>query len=110
MIRFLRLLIIALVALILVVFTFANREWVTVSLDPFASSEDAALAMRAPLFVVVIAFAALGVLAGAAATWVSQGRHRRAARVHRAEADKWRAEAQALRTNPGSPARALPGA
>ncbi len=30
-------------------------------------------------------------IAGSAATWVSQGRHRRAARRHRADADRWRA-------------------
>jgi hypothetical protein len=70
---------------------------VTVSFDPFGSPDNPAIATTAPLFAVVIASAMLGVIAGAALTWVSQGRHRRAARQHRAEANKWRAEAEALK-------------
>jgi uncharacterized integral membrane protein len=103
MIRFLRLLVIAIVAVILLLFVFANRQWVTVSFDPFGSTETAAFAVAAPLFVVVIASAMLGVIAGAAATWVSQGRHRRAARQSRVEADRWRAEAQNLRAAQPAP-------
>jgi hypothetical protein len=40
----------------------------------------------------------LGVVAGALATWFSQGRHRKASRQSRVEAEKWRAQAQALKT------------
>ncbi len=97
MIRFIRIVVFAVVAIILVIFAFANRQIVTVSFDPFSSAENSALAMSAPLFAVVIVSAMLGVIAGSAATWVSQGRHRRAARRHRAEADKLRAEAEALK-------------
>ncbi len=106
MIRFIRLLIIAVVAIILVLFAFANRQWVTVSFDPFGSPDNAGLRRsRRRLFAVVIVVAALGVIAGAAATWVSQGRHRRAARKSRVEADRWRTEAQSLKSaQPGSPA------
>ena len=86
MIRFIRLLIVAIVVIVLVAFAFANRQWVTVSFDPFGSADNPAFALAAPLFAVVIIVAALGVIAGAAATWVSQGRHRRAARKSRVEA------------------------
>jgi uncharacterized integral membrane protein len=108
MIRFIRLLIIAIVAIVLTLFVFANREWVAVSFDPFASPENAAFAIAAPLFAVVIAAAMLGVIAGATATWFSQGRHRRAARQSRVEADRWRAEAQTLKA--GQPASPPPAA
>jgi len=97
MIRFVRLVVVVAVAIVLVLFAFANRQFVTVSFDPFSSPDNAAYATTAPLFAVVIASAMLGIIAGAAATWVSQGRHRRAARRHRAEAEKWRAEAEALK-------------
>ena len=97
MIRFLRIVVIAVVAIILLLFAFANRQIVTVSFDPFGSATIAAFAITAPMFAVVIVFAMLGVIAGAAATWLSQGRHRRAARRHRAEADRWRAEARTLK-------------
>jgi uncharacterized integral membrane protein len=97
MIRFLRVVFFALVALILLGFAFANRHDVIVSFDPFAAIDNAALSIAAPLFAVVIVAAMLGVVAGALATWVSQGRHRRASRQSRVEAEKWRAQAQALK-------------
>jgi uncharacterized integral membrane protein len=96
MIRFLKICLFILIALILLGFAFANHHDVLVSFDPFASRENAALSIAAPLFAVVIVAAALGVVAGALATWVSQGRHRRASRQSRLEADKWRAQAKAL--------------
>ena len=103
MIRFLRLLVLAVVAIVLILFAFANRQWVTISLDPFGAADNAAVAIAAPLFAVVIVAAMLGVIAGAAATWLSQGRHRRAARSSRAEADRWRAEAEGLRASRSAP-------
>ena len=104
MIRFVRFLIITVVTLILLLFVFANRHWVTVSFDPFGSTDNAAFSLQAPLFAVAIIAAALGVVAGAAATWVSQGRHRRAARKARVEANRWRTQAQNLSSaRPGLP-------
>jgi uncharacterized integral membrane protein len=98
MVRFFKVAILALCAVVLLGFAFANRDLVTVSFDPFASSDSAAISIAAPLFAVVTVAAMLGVVAGAAATWLSQGRHRRAARQSRMEADKWRAQAQALKS------------
>ena len=98
MIRFLRIAVVAVIAIVLLLFAVANRQIVTVSFDPFGSVDNAAFAIPAPLFVVAIASAMLGVIAGSAATWVSQGRHRHAARRHRADAERWRAEAEARRT------------
>jgi hypothetical protein len=100
MVRFVRFAILALCAIILLGFAFANRDLVTVSFDPFASSDNAAFSFPAPLFAVVIVAAMLGVLAGATATWLSQGRHRKASRLSRREADKWRAQAQAKSAHP----------
>jgi uncharacterized integral membrane protein len=97
MFRFLKIVILILLAVILLGFAFANHHEVIVSFDPFAAIDNAALSYPVPLFVVVVVAAMLGVVAGALATWVSQGRHRRASRQNRAEAEKWRAQAQALR-------------
>jgi uncharacterized integral membrane protein len=109
MIRILRVGFFGLAALILLVFAFANRQFVAVSFDPFASVDNAAFSIAAPLFAVVIVSAMLGVMAGACATWISQGRHRRASRQNRAEADKWRAQAEALKARTDDPTRfALP--
>jgi uncharacterized integral membrane protein len=97
MFRFLKVLILILLAIVLLGFAFANHHDVTVSFDPFAAIDSAAFSIAAPLFAVVIVAAMLGVVAGALATWVSQGRHRRASRQNRAEAEKWRSQVQALK-------------
>jgi uncharacterized integral membrane protein len=107
MTRFVRYVVLAVIAVVLLLFAYANREVVEVSFDPFGSRENPAFAIAAPMFAVVIVFAALGVVAGAFATWLSQGRYRRASRQHRAEAQKWRAEAEAQKAARVSPA-ALP--
>jgi uncharacterized integral membrane protein len=97
MARFLRIVIFAVAAVVLLLFAFANHHSVIVSFDPFASRDNAAFSISAPLFAVAIASAMLGVVAGAFATWLSQGRHRRASRQNRVEADKWRGQAEALK-------------
>lgn len=82
--------------LIFLVFAIANRHLVTVSFDPFNSS-DPSISVRLPLFVVIIAVAMLGVLAGGSATWFRQRRWRRAARQHEADAQAARAQLAELR-------------
>jgi uncharacterized integral membrane protein len=103
MVRILKLVVIIPVAILFLIFAFANRHFVTVSFDPFASGDIPAFAVEAPLFVVLILAIMIGVLAGGAATWLAQGKHRRAARQNRAEADKWRAEAETLRSQAPAP-------
>src|SRR5260221_14241805 len=70
--------------LILTVFAVANRHFVTVSFDPF-NSTDPSVSVRLPLFVLIVVVAILGVLAGGRATWVHQRRWPRAARRHEAD-------------------------
>src|ERR1700744_4795817 len=89
--RFLNAIILIPLGAILVVFAVANRHPVTVSLDPF-NSADPAPGFPLPLFVVIIAVAILGVVAGGSATWFGQRRWRRAARQHEADARELRAQ------------------
>jgi uncharacterized integral membrane protein len=83
--------------LIFVVFAVANRHLVTVSFDPF-NSTDPSIAITLPLFVVIIAAAIAGVAAGGTATWFRQRHWRRAARQHEADARQARAQLADLRT------------
>jgi uncharacterized integral membrane protein len=83
--------------LVFVVFAVANRHLVTVSFDPF-NSTDPSIAMTLPLFVVIIAVAILGVAAGGIATWFRERHWRRAARQHEADARAVRAQLADLRT------------
>jgi uncharacterized integral membrane protein len=83
-------------AILFVVFAVANRHVVTLSFDPFNSS-DPGLGVTLPLFVVIIGVAIFGVIAGGIATWFGQRHWRRAARQNEAEARHARAELADLR-------------
>jgi uncharacterized integral membrane protein len=95
--NFLKLLVLAPIAVLLLIFAFANRQIITVSFDPFVDGDIPAFAITAPLFLILILAMMLGVLAGGAATWLAQGKFRKAARQNRAEAERLRNEAQAAR-------------
>jgi uncharacterized integral membrane protein len=82
--------------LIFIIFAVANRHLVTVSFDPF-NSTNPSISVTLPLFVVIIAVAILGVIAGGSATWFRQRRWRRAARQYEADAGHARAEVADLR-------------
>jgi uncharacterized integral membrane protein len=82
--------------ILFIVFAVANRHLVTVSFDPF-NAVNPSVAVSLPLFVVIIAVAILGVVAGGMATWFRQRRWRRAARQHEADAIRVRAENADLR-------------
>ena len=82
--------------LLFVVFAVANRHMVTVSLDPF-NSTDPSVGFTLPLFVVIIAVAIAGVVAGGSATWFRQRHWRRAARQHEADARQAQAQLADLR-------------
>jgi uncharacterized integral membrane protein len=82
--------------LIFVVFAVANRHLVTVSFDPINSSNPS-VAVTLPLFVVIIAVAIAGVVAGGCATWLRQRHWRRAARQHEADARQARSQLADLR-------------
>jgi uncharacterized integral membrane protein len=92
-----RLFVIVPIAIVLLMFAFANRHLVTVSFDPFAGNDIAGPAVRAPLFIVLILSIGVGVILGGVAAWFKQMRLKREARDARAEAEEARAEAARLR-------------
>ncbi|CAH1656570.1 LapA family protein [Hyphomicrobiales bacterium] len=102
---FLKALVLVPVALLVVLFSIANRAPVRVSLDPF-SRDLPTLSYELPLFAVVLAAIFVGVLIGGFAAWLAQSKYRRAARRNRREAEVLRAETQALRS--AVPDSALP--
>ncbi|WP_441244322.1 LapA family protein [Tardiphaga sp. 768_D3_N2_1] len=102
--KFFSALVIIPLAIVFTVFAVANRHLVTVSFDPFNSS-DPAVGATLPLFAVIILSAILGVIAGGMATWFTQGRWRRAARQREAEAQRARAELADLRAHVATASR-----
>ena len=96
--KFVNALVVIPLGIFFVIFAVANRHLVTVSFDPFNSTTPV-VAVTLPLFVVIIAVAIIGVAAGGMATWFRQGRWRRAARQHEADARQARAQLADLRTS-----------
>jgi uncharacterized integral membrane protein len=95
--KFFKALVLIPLGLLFVVFAVANRHLVTVSFDPF-NSTDPSLAITLPLFVVLIVVAIAGVVAGGTATWFRQRHWRRAARRHEADARRTREQLADMRT------------
>jgi len=81
MMRYLKLLLLAPVAVVLVLLAVANRQIVTFVFDPFSRGAEAS-SITLPLF--VFAF-------------LAQGKHRRAARSYKRECEKLSAERSELR-------------
>jgi uncharacterized integral membrane protein len=76
-------LVLMVLALVLISFAVANRQVVTVSLDPFDQANPA-LVLSLPLYLVIFALLIGGVMLGGCAAWLRQSKWR--ARARRAEA------------------------
>ena len=86
-----RLIIFAIIGLPMVAFAIANRHLVDIGLDPFAGSPPEN-SLKLPLFLVAFAALVLGVFLGGIAAWFGQGKHRKAARLAKADLARLRAE------------------
>lgn len=100
-------LLLAPIAILVVVLAVANREPVTLSLDPFALGASG-LSFSVPLFAVVILSMILGVAIGGATVWWKQGRYRKRCRTAEHDLATARIEIERLRTDRGR-AEAAPG-
>jgi hypothetical protein len=92
-------------AMVLIAFAVANRQLITVSLDPFDQANPALVIAR-PLYQLILALLLGGVLVGGCAAWLGQGKWR--ARARRAEAQLARLRAQSSASasaGPGAPGR-----
>ncbi|MHB2167275.1 lipopolysaccharide assembly protein LapA domain-containing protein [Alsobacter sp. R-9] len=102
---FLKALVLVPLAAAITLFAVINREPVHVTFDPLEWS-GFGQSVTVPLFVVIFAAVAIGVILGGSAVWLAQGRHRRAARSHAREAARHREELARIKTD-GAPT-ALP--
>ena len=100
MLRAVRWLVLALVALVLVVLALANRQMVLLSLLPAELARYSGLdwQIRLPLFVVILGGVVAGLALGFLWEWVREARHRGAER--RARRDKTRLERELARARP----------
>lgn len=74
------LLILAPLAVGVVALAVANRQEVAIYLDPFADPPSESVQVDAPLYLVVLIAVMAGVIVGSLATYLEQGKYRRAAR------------------------------
>ena len=79
---------------LLVALSVVNRKPVTLGLNPFGANSG--FAVEAPFFRFLLGAFALGLLIGGLATWLSQGKWRKTARVEAREASTWRRQADRL--------------
>jgi uncharacterized integral membrane protein len=86
-------------AAVIITFAVANRQAVTVSLDPFSAASPA-YAATLPLFAVIFAVLILGVIVGGIAAWIGQSKWRRRARLLDHDVRKLHAELDFVRRRP----------
>lgn len=82
-------------AALLITLAVANRHSVRLVLDPFRP-ETPVISVVLPFYGFLFGALLIGVLLGGGATWLSQGRWRRTARVRTSEAKRWQTEADRL--------------
>lgn len=102
-----RFLIIAPLALLLLAFSLANRQSITVLTEPFNVADGAWPTFTVPLYLVVLGAMMIGVLIGGSSTWLRQGRHRKAAREACRKSAALVAENEALRSQTASASSAV---
>jgi uncharacterized integral membrane protein len=83
-------------AILMVLLALANRQAVTISLDPLLPDKPAFVVTQ-PMFLVLLVAVTAGVFIGGLAAWPRQARWRRRARRAQAEAQVLRTETETLR-------------
>lgn len=96
MLKLLKFLFVAPIAVALVMFGVANRQSVTLLLDPFARAGEGP-SISVPLFLFFFGVLACGILIGYVAAWFAEGKHRKAERKLKRECDRLTGECDRLK-------------
>jgi uncharacterized integral membrane protein len=94
-------------AIVIIAFAVANRQIVTVSLDPFNSTAPA-VSLTLPLFALIIVLLILGVIVGGVAAWMRHSKWRRTARRLEREVAELRMKLAAFEAGPGAGSGIIP--
>lgn len=104
--RFLLIVVFVPLAVVLIALAVANRGLTAFTLDPF-NPGNPALTLQLPLFVLLFAALAIGLIVGSIATWLKQGRYRKLARQRGQEAQILRDSVQQEASRTASQSQAL---
>ena len=96
-------------AVVLIALAVVNRKPALLVLDPLGGTEPG-LSLEAPLFLLLLGAFAFGLVVGAIATWIGQGKWRRLAREETRQARDWRRQADRLEKELESTDRSAPRA
>ena len=94
------------IALVLLALSVANRQDVSLNLNPF-TPDLPGWQVVAPMFWYLFGAFALGLIVGSIATWFKQSRYRRRARDREAEVEEWRFKADKERERAQAMAQTL---
>ena len=83
------------VAVLLITLAVANRHDVRLVLDPF-NPQRPVISTELPFYAYLFATAIAGIVIGGMATWSTQGKWRKLARVRLQEMQRWRDQAERL--------------
>ena len=72
------------IAIVAIAFAVANRQWITISFDPFNRTHPFAT-VNMPLWALFFCGVFAGIFAGWLVAWIAQGRYRKALRETRVE-------------------------
>ena len=84
------------VAIVVISFAVANRQWTRLSLDPFSSTTPF-LTIEMPLWALFIFGVFIGLLVGWVACWFAQGKHRKLSRERRGEITRLQSEIESAK-------------
>ena len=94
------------IALVLLALSVANRQDVSLNLNPF-TPDMPDMQVSAPMFWFLFGAFAMGLIVGSLATWFKQSRYRRRARDREAEVEEWRFKADKERERAQAMAQTL---
>jgi hypothetical protein len=81
------------IAILVIAFAVANRQWTRLSLDPFSPTSPV-LSIDMPLWVLFIFGVFIGIIVGWMGCWFAQGKHRKLARERAREISRLHSEIQ----------------
>lgn len=94
--RYIRKIFLGLIAVALILVAVANKQIVTVQLEPFGLGEPFPQPIDVPLFLVIFASALSGMIAGFLIEWIRERKHRREIAVQQQKAGELRREVKRL--------------